>query len=438
MAHKAIIIGKNKDKVIPDAYLEKVLAEFGPTSDAKYHLSIGVAFPSNGIVEHFEETPSTPTLDSVKEAMEAFPSDSVYYFARSDSEIQKEDLQPYSLIQNDEGKSILMAFLEGTFPSYENNDTHMPEHYVITDYVEGKLGEVWGQQEEDLTKVLKVIRTETFKREFTNLFIPRGMITLIAGTGEIFSYAKNDIAGSYPWGWTSNKLDYLEGGAVSNTVSKAGQTLAEKLRASAGKTTSVPITAPKTDTKIPDKVVPDEEITVPHFNNGSARKKWFNRNFQFKPEDWRTCSKVPAKLLKASSPLRMSLKSFKELPQDQIAAAQKEAAEVKADLPLMINKAEKDRLKEKFLTMLKDDRLISKEKIEQLDETYPTFDEATDYDLPDMLHWSVETIDEFRKQYPGSVTNLINTLRIELLKARPDLYKTPAKKDEEDKQAKRM
>jgi len=88
--------------------------------------------------------------------------------------------------------------------------------------------------------------------------------------------------------------------------------------------------------------------------------------------------------------------------------------------------------------MLKDDRLISKEKIEQLDETYPTFDEATDYDLPDMLHWSVETIDEFRKQYPGSVTNLINTLRIELLKARPDLYKTPAKKDEEDKQAKRM
>jgi len=216
-------------------------------------------------VEHFEETPSTPTLDSVKEAMEAFPSDSVYYFARSDSEIQKEDLQPYSLIQNDEGKSILMAFLEGTFPSYENNDTHMPEHYVITDYVEGKLGEVWGQQEEDLTKVLKVIRTETFKREFTNLFIPRGMITLIAGTGEIFSYAKNDIAGSYPWGWTSNKLDYLEGGAVSNTVSKAGQTLAEKLKASAGKTTSVPITAPKTDTKIPDKVVPDEEITVPHF-----------------------------------------------------------------------------------------------------------------------------------------------------------------------------
>jgi hypothetical protein len=39
--------------------------------------------------------------------------------------------------------------------------------------------------------------------------------------------------------------------------------------------------------------------------------------FQYKPDDWRTCSKVSAKLLKASSPLRMSLKSFKDLPQDQ-------------------------------------------------------------------------------------------------------------------------
>jgi len=441
MAHKAIIIGKNKDKLIPDAYLEKVLAEFGPSSDAKYHLSIGVAFPGDGVVEHFEETPSTPTLESVKEAMEAFPADSVYYFARSDSEIQKEDLQPYSLIENDSGEATLMAFLEGTFPNYEQNDSHMPEHYVIKDYIEEKLGEVWGQQEENLSKVLKVIQTETFKKEFKNLFIPRGMITLIAGTGEIFSYAKNDLAGSYPWGWTSNKLDYVEGGSVPGAVSKAAQTLAEKLKARAQGTatpTSVPISSPKTDTKIPDKVVEEEEITVPHFNNGSARKKWFNRNFQYKPEDWRTCSKVPAKALKGSSPLKMALKSFRQLPKEEIEAAQREAAEHEADRPLIIHPNEKERLLKNFLSKLNDTKLISKEKIEALDETYPTFDEATEYNLENMLHWSVETIDEFRKQYGGSVTNLINTLRIELLRARPDLYKTPAGKQEEQKQSKRM
>ncbi len=148
MAHKAIIIGKHKDTAIPDAYLEKVLKEFGPTADAKYHLSIGVAFPSDGLVEHFEETPSTPTLDSVKEAMAAFPNNSVYYFARSDNEISTEDLQPYSLIENAEGRPTLMAFLEGSFPNYENNDAHQPEHYVIKDYVEAKLGEVWEQQDQ--------------------------------------------------------------------------------------------------------------------------------------------------------------------------------------------------------------------------------------------------------------------------------------------------
>jgi hypothetical protein len=34
-----------------------------------------------------------------------------------------------------------------------------------------------------------------------------------------------------------------------------------------------------TITKIPTPVVPEEEVTIPHFNNASARKKWFNRNF---------------------------------------------------------------------------------------------------------------------------------------------------------------
>lgn len=312
MAHEGIIVGKNEGKSIPLDYLKMI--------QAKYKTSGAYAFAAEGKVEFMTANGVLPIEggEGIEAAMKAWPQRSILYFGKHDSDYLSDDLQPFPLVTKD-GKAIVVAFAEGDFSSFdEGANAHSYEHHMVRKWLRGKIEGLYNGVSGDLNKLAQTLDSEGFRNDLQLVIHSRGTITFFLGNGEWVTCAKkNPLAGSWPWGWSSNKLEYVEAEAPKTAVPVAGMSMMDKLKAAAAATAgpAVGTIADATAPKPTDTAAPKDLRHFPVSKDKGSMKQWYGRHHKDgRPKNWEENPGIPEENLRPNSPLKGTL-SLKSQPQ---------------------------------------------------------------------------------------------------------------------------
>ena len=432
MAHEGVIVGRHAGKDIPDEYLNKVREEF----DTCY----GYAFAEDGSIQmlHSNGLPPADGDGSFQNTMKVFPQPSLLYLGSADTDYHEDDLQPFTILEDDEKRPLLVAFLEGDFSGfYQKESAHSNEFFVVNKVLREEVMNLWQDCEQDIDKLVTALKEPRTFRAMKKMFTGRGAIVLLVANGETIIYSENKDAGSFPWGWTTNKLDYSEEEPEKKeeeTKPTAGVNLRAMLeaqkkggKAKAETKTSVPET--KTDTKVPDGTGKEkkeepvnnkgEQIFFPPPDvQGKALRKWYGRNMQGgKPSNWESRPGIPESKLATGSPLRGQIKSFEELKTE-------ESKGVTTVVPPVIPPGQKKEVMEKFLTALDD--FLDEDKISSTEEEDLSFTEQTGFPLWKFLRMRYDTgYRKLAQSFPISAAVALNELRCIIAEKLPDLLNEP-------------
>jgi hypothetical protein len=247
--------------------------------------------------------------------------------------------------------------LEGNFANFEQTgSSHTNEYHAVQELLKPKFEKLFKECGSKIDKFMGTLGSDKLiRRELSSVFMNRGVITVMANTGEIQTFAKNDLHKDFSWGWVSNAYDYKEEQkqqtkpepekgsdeayktarikaarleaeakekkeadkpaedpkmakirAAKEAAMKAAQE-AEKLEKEMEEETT-PVEA-KTETRIPDKAEEFETVMAapPASDNSNNKvKKWYRKNYGQVPSNWVDRPKVPIKVKKV-------IKSLQEL-----------------------------------------------------------------------------------------------------------------------------
>jgi hypothetical protein len=205
-----VIVMKSKNEIVPTGYTQHILPV--------YTTAFGLAMVVDG--ELFTKTYDEQIVEIYQQLNDGIQIPNkdlniIFNFAKDDSgKFQPEDLQPFTIL-SDGNKKLLVAFLDGNFPDYSHASAHSKEFYCVNEYLIPMITKLYELVNKDMTKLLGYLNTSgSTHKDLCNIASgPNGYgsIVLFANTGEVIHFDNNKGFGTYPWGWTTNTLNYTDG-----------------------------------------------------------------------------------------------------------------------------------------------------------------------------------------------------------------------------------
>lgn len=201
-----LILLKKAGHVVPQAYLQKVLAE-KPTimgmaaackkNEKETELRLGSTdgFDLNFILQGMEEQKGIDML--------------MYFGEKALGHEKQINCQPYQVLSDGNGDPLILAMVEGNFDKFKKDGSKLPpEFFVAYEYLQPKLQDFYEASGKDLNGVLDRMSRNAFKMDLENTFSVRGVVALLAANGTLKTFSKNDQRGAFPWGSTTKHLGF--------------------------------------------------------------------------------------------------------------------------------------------------------------------------------------------------------------------------------------
>jgi hypothetical protein len=210
--HEGTIVYASKGETVSEPFI-RILLEKNPSC-------FGCAIIKNGEIltaidpnkvtkENFEAS-----VSSVVEVLNDHKDkDRITYFGNHPDGALKDDLQPFTILQNAKQEVVVVACLEGKFPQYtEANSSHSDAYLCAFKHLLPTLYDRYANKNENLAEFAKGLDDLHFRLTIENMIGERGNITLFIANGDILSYKRpNDTEHrTYPWGWASHHHGYKE------------------------------------------------------------------------------------------------------------------------------------------------------------------------------------------------------------------------------------
>lgn len=298
MAQSGVIVHRKADTFPPNEYWEKVIAE-NPTawgavrvSEVDGHRFLEINSGVDGI-----------SLEDIQATLTEFKDqDITFYFCNSEAAVSIKDISPYILLcqpveeDPEQEEPKLVAFLEGNFPGYAQKDSsHPPEYHLVNDVLIPKFEGLFEMADGDIDKLMENLKKPHFKKELLLTSVSRGTITLVASNGVCLSFAQNDLAREFPWGWTSNHYDF--GGTAQKDLPKkkpgmfSRSTVREKANVEPSPAIAEAVKAPETGGAAIKNYTVKEDRPGTHLSR-SDKKDWYKSRIGYCPQGWEKSPKV--------------------------------------------------------------------------------------------------------------------------------------------------
>lgn len=208
--YKGTVITRFGGHDVPDGFWEKVLAELKPNT-------FGAAMVKDGAImsTYIEEKDQKEiTLEYLKEIGTMFKDCAViHHLGNFPAAYSQQDAQPCILIEDDKGDPRLAAFFNGDFHpgigprNVAHSDAYIAAHFQVMP----KLHQIYRLARGDLNALLEEMKGPVTTQELQALFNGEGIMTFLAGTGEIMPFcSKDDLLKKHVWGWTTNNHGFAE------------------------------------------------------------------------------------------------------------------------------------------------------------------------------------------------------------------------------------
>jgi hypothetical protein len=432
MAHKANILVKKPDQLIP-ADLQTKICEAYPTAFA-------VAFQGDNEDEVdflYEEGKVTPEV--IGETMDSYKQAHCWYLLKSDQQVLEDDQQPFVLIESEDEKPLLVAFINGDFVTYAKTDSsHTNEYHFATEFLLDAVCNVYDECQEDLDKTLTVLDSPKFREKLQKEIVGEGRIVLIPFKGQFLTFSK-DKAQEYDWGLVTDECGYEEEKPEKALTLKERRELRKKGAAAAVTKPATEAPAPKTvlhlpqkdtETRLPNDAGKEEFIDVPDQGSGKALRGWWHRNVgHTKPKDWQVLKQIPISWLRKDAPVLTGKEKIKSFGEAADAIASKGIVD---SLPI-IPPSQREAFKAKFITSVE-----SQEELDKLEEVFESFEEMTGHKMEDVLRWPAKAYNELIKDWPKAAWCLLNEFRFDILGQKKKAAPIVPPKEEEKVEEKPM
>lgn len=469
---KTVIIVRNPNSDLPEAYLRKVLSEC--PSCGGYAVQTKDSDGNPTIVSDRMET--GVELESVQELLKGFPDDKVLLaFSKLDN-VKENVLQPFDMLAPDGSTPLLSFALEGDFPSMVEEGTTSSANFSKKVLLPN-LAKFLKYSDGDLDKFLTELRDETFVDSIMARIGDRGQFVFLPPIGDAIWYGKNKLHSFFPWGQVSNTLEYTE-----KAPEKPVEEVTEKKKGwwSSNKskpTLSLPVAEEKVEPKpaVPERpeglpaeeehVVKDPGKTesVPQDTTQPPKGEWKEvpRNLSKKdrksfirrvtgcgnnlPDGW---EKLDFKYWEVSYPsaakeLRGLQEKFNTQPKDMRQPEPKpsptKGSEVITEANAMVLTSEEKSAAETAMLKIMDrsgKKIPDPAEIQKMEEKYPTFTKQFGVTLEQIESWTPRDIEVFAKENGKAFFHMFLEVRRACIAAKPAKVETPVEeKIEEPKKA---
>lgn len=189
------VITKNVGHIVPKDALQLILAKkpnvFGYVVQDGEGLSIG----------REEGTPEMVDLETMNTETVDFRT--ILTFGWLDTGFNKEDILPLALY---DGETPFLAFaLEGDFPKYDTNNGRTQEYNLVSEIIAPSLSDICELTGGDVEKLLATLGKPMFNNNFLAAIGHRGVLSILAPTGDFAHFSKNELGEVYDWGTMSQR-----------------------------------------------------------------------------------------------------------------------------------------------------------------------------------------------------------------------------------------
>lgn len=207
MKMSSVTLIRNEDQIIPGDVVAKILSR-DPSS-------LGICFAKPdftlGIPRFKHATFDEKALN--KTFSEHFlKTKFIYNFGLKDNkeELQhEEDLQPFVLVKDENGKALIAAFLDGNFDHHlpDKPDTHTAEFHAVKNELQPRVDKLLKLCDGDPERLMKELEDPIFGKDLVNLMQgDLGTITIAGADGTVIHHKTqgDETAKETEWGWLSS------------------------------------------------------------------------------------------------------------------------------------------------------------------------------------------------------------------------------------------
>lgn len=236
MAHKSVHVIQKPNEKINAIYVGLLCRDFSTY--------MGAACIHDGklMVSQIKGAPKPEAFDEVTKA---FGSNAIVFtVGKADHGFLDEDMQPFELLKDNDGNTIVCGFFDGKFEGYAvPKSTHTDEYHLVNDVLIPKLKKIYKSVGGGIPELIEELKDPVTTRDFNNMWTTRGNITLFTKEGPVTFSSNTDQKGIFNWGWTSDPFNYKEQTVAKpdKVVEDKPMSMLEKLKAKAGlKTEAAP------------------------------------------------------------------------------------------------------------------------------------------------------------------------------------------------------
>lgn len=332
-SYKGVVVVKAQGQTVPDKFIENAMLHNDSCIGAVRALKDKEGKPILQVIHSPWKSIKDP-MDMIMKAQKAFEKDKmVFFFGKYPEGFSDKDIQPYSMLVNDDGKTVMAAFLVGEVEESGDETDGMSSQYVEVDsYLTPKLLKLYEGVEYDLHKLDEEMRKKPFRRELEGYF-PKASLTTVSAIDAVLTFSQASPGHRYEWGWASDSLGYTNGEKPAEAPAKEPDNIFEigdtpaiqateptpkpeakrppiastlpiskrpdpkvVTAAASGKKPAAEVTHPPGGTPVDKGTAATEMRAPPKGWSNKAIKRWYNQHIGRVPDNWKDCPPVPVKV----------------------------------------------------------------------------------------------------------------------------------------------
>lgn len=441
---KTAIVVKQAGKIISEDHLNKIFHGLNPTC-------LGIvanAFGENDMpllaVEHMpvlaelgktwkeihDELLTYQDVLKENQAIFVFSDATGEVKTGSDGDLETFGMQPYVLIQDDNGFVHLAVAISGDYSAFGKKDSkHPPEFFAVKEEILPRIQNIFDLTGHDVEKTLTSLRSGgLFTKDMQKLSSDgAGLITFMASDGQLLTIPQKDgLTTEQPFGWSS-----FVGETSAIPQTKEGKGLLGKFQQLRKKGTGVPQNV--ADTKVEPKLDPPAEVpkepvktveepkkadtavasvspkkTVKapaHISTKNEIRDWYKKHAGFVPEGYKNKPVVE---------VRDPVVDPKDLKQLDKVVEKKKLERLGPSVPIIPAEMRDEITKDAVVLKILDNSGVvpTKEQLDEIESKFSSFTEQLggEMELRKLTLWSFDDIKQFTAKYKDAGDVLIQTL----------------------------